>query len=143
MRIQSLKIKTQPPEVFYEKGVIKNFTGKHLCLRPATLSKKRLWRRCFPVNFVEFLRTPFLQNLRRLLLTIEACNFIKKETMAQMFSCKCCGIFKNTFFTEHLRTTASDNSIVRFPCSAQNLPLTIPLLNSGFFLQAQCLLANG
>ena len=27
--------------------------------RPATLLKKRLWGRCFPVNFVKFLRTPF------------------------------------------------------------------------------------
>ena len=26
-------------------------------LRPATLLKKRLWYRCFPVNFVKFLRT--------------------------------------------------------------------------------------
>ena len=24
-------------------------------LRPATLLKKRLWHRCFPVNFVKFL----------------------------------------------------------------------------------------
>ena len=31
-------------------------------LRLATLLKKRLWHRCFPVNFVKFLRTPFLQN---------------------------------------------------------------------------------
>ena len=30
--------------------------------RSATLLKKRLWRRCFPVNFAKFLRTPFLQN---------------------------------------------------------------------------------
>ena len=57
------------------KGILKNFakfTGKHLCqslffnkvtgLRPATLLKKRLWHRCFPVNFAKFLRTPFLQN---------------------------------------------------------------------------------
>ena len=49
------------------KGVLGNFTkftGKHLCqslffnkvagLRPATLLKKRLWHRCFPVNFVKF-----------------------------------------------------------------------------------------
>ena len=27
-----------------------------------TLLKKRLWHRCFPVNFAKFLRTPFLQN---------------------------------------------------------------------------------
>ena len=31
-------------------------------LRPATLLKKRLWKRCFPVNFAKFLRTLFLQN---------------------------------------------------------------------------------
>ena len=28
-------------------------------LRPATLLKKRLLHRCFPVKFVKFLRTPF------------------------------------------------------------------------------------
>ena len=39
----------------------------------------------------------------------QACNFIKKEILAQMFSCEFCEIFKNTFFTEHLRTTASEN----------------------------------
>ena len=28
----------------------------------------------------------------------EACNFIKKETLAQVFSCGFCEISKNTFF---------------------------------------------
>ena len=37
----------------------------------------------------------------------QACNFIKKETLAQMFSCEFCGISKNTFFSEHLWETAS------------------------------------
>ena len=59
-------------EVFYKKDVLENFakfTGKHLCqilffnevAGPATLLKKRLWHRCFPVNFAKFLRTPILQ----------------------------------------------------------------------------------
>ena len=54
----------QPPEVFYKKGVLKNFskfTGKHLCqsLFFNKVSKvKRDWRRCFPLNFEKFLRTP-------------------------------------------------------------------------------------
>ena len=39
--------KDSRPEVFCKKG--KTF-----------LLKKRLWRRYFPVNFVQFLRTPFL-----------------------------------------------------------------------------------
>ena len=30
--------------------------------RPATLLKKRLWHRCFPLNFVKLLTTTFLQN---------------------------------------------------------------------------------
>ena len=66
------------------KKDVKNFakfTGKHLCqslfldkvagliytslflnkvagLRPATLSKKRLWYKCFPVNFAKIFRAP-------------------------------------------------------------------------------------
>ena len=55
-------------------SVLKNFakfTGKHLCrslfvntdagLRPISLLK-RLWHRCFPLNFAKFLRTPYLQS---------------------------------------------------------------------------------
>ena len=58
-----------------KNGVLKNFTkftGKHLCqslffnkvadLRPATLLKRRLYHRYFPVNFVKFFKAPFLQN---------------------------------------------------------------------------------
>ena len=44
-----------------------------------------------------------------LLSRIKACNFIKKETLTLVFSCEFCGIFKNTFLTEHPRTTASQN----------------------------------
>ena len=40
-------------------------------------------------------------------LQTSVCNFIKKETLEQLFSCKFCKISKNTFFTEHLRATAS------------------------------------
>ena len=31
-----------------------------------------------------------------------ACNFIKKETVAQLFSCEFCETFKSIFLTEHL-----------------------------------------
>ena len=64
------------------KSVLRNFTKftrKYLCqslflnkvtgLMPATLLKKRLWHSCFLVNFVKFLRKPFLKNTSwRLLL---------------------------------------------------------------------------
>ena len=52
----------QPPEVFCKKGALRNFgkfTGKHPCLRPAALLKKRL-AQMFPGNFVKFLRTWWL-----------------------------------------------------------------------------------
>ena len=49
--------------------------SKKCCsLRGATLLKKRLWHRYFPVNFVKFFRTPFSkQHLRWLLRPIESC----------------------------------------------------------------------
>ena len=60
--------------VFCKKGVLKNFakfTGKHL--------RQRL----------------FFNKVAG-----GTCNFIKRETLSQVFSCKFCKIFKNTFFTE-------------------------------------------
>ena len=36
------------------------------------------------------------------------------QTLAQVFSCEFCGISKNTFFTEHLRETASAKKNVTF-----------------------------
>ena len=63
------------PKVFLKKTVLENFakfTGKYhgwglifdkvSGLRPATLLKKRLRYRCFPVNYAKFLRALFLQN---------------------------------------------------------------------------------
>ena len=50
---------------------IVTFRSSHKQTCPATLLKKRLWCRCFPVNFVKFLGTPFLQNTSgRLLLYV-------------------------------------------------------------------------
>ena len=45
--------------VLYEKVFLEISRS---CLRPATLLKKRLWHKCFPVNFVKFLRRSFLQS---------------------------------------------------------------------------------
>ena len=70
--LNAIKHRGSRQEVFCKKRVLINFakvTGKHLCqsllfdkvaiLRPATLLKKRLWHRCFPVNFLKFLWIPF------------------------------------------------------------------------------------
>ena len=64
-----------------KKGALKNFaifTRKHLC------------------------QSPFFNKVED-----AACNFIKKETLAQVFSCAFCEILKNIFFTEHLWKTVS------------------------------------
>ena len=71
----SSRFKSSRPKVFCKIGFLKNFarfTGKHLChslffnkvaRRQSlfNLLKKRLGRRCFPVNFAKFLRKPSLQ----------------------------------------------------------------------------------
>ena len=59
------------PELFCRKSVLRNF---------ATFIGKQLRQ------------SPFL---------IKACNFIKKETLAQMFSCKFFEISKNTLFLQN------------------------------------------
>ena len=51
----------------------------------------------------------------------EACNFIKKESLAQVFSCEFYEILKNTFSTEHLRAIAS--SIPTFAWSLTDIVL--------------------
>ena len=67
-----LHVRSSHQRCYVKIGVLRNFTkftGRHLCqslflnkvsgLRLATLFIKRLWHKCFPVNFVKFLRTPF------------------------------------------------------------------------------------
>ena len=62
------------PEVFFKNGILSNFLG--------------------------VLRNHLYQSL--FLTKLQACNFIKKETLAQVFSCEFCEISRNTFPTEHL-----------------------------------------
>ena len=90
---------------------------------PCNFIKKKLQPRGFPVKFAKFLRINILKNIyEQLLLTMllcfekpflhfdyrlfldlqkqspgQICNFIKKETMAQVFSCEFCEISKNKF----------------------------------------------
>ena len=86
--------------MFCRKGVLRNFakfTGKQLCqsyffnkvagLRTAIFLKKRLWRRCFPVNFAKFLRTSFFtEHLRCLLLCRKTWKFssVKYSAMSSL-----------------------------------------------------------
>ena len=166
----SLTNRNSRPEVFCEKGVLRNFakfTGKHLChglffnkvADPKTLflqntSRGCFWtnndlfntkfsskisvcenmyaylnlhftwddiyrschRRCFVKkgvlrNFAKFTGKHMWQSL--FFSKVAGRNFIKKETLAQVFSCEFCKISKSTFSTEHLQTTASSYTSVK------------------------------
>ena len=48
-----------------------------------------------------------------LIKLLTAATLLKKETLAQVFSCEFCKIFKNTFFTEYLWETASIEEYVQ------------------------------
>ena len=79
VRYLTLTVRANKIAVFFEPVVrrccaLKNFAkfiGKHLYqslffnkvagLRPVTLSRKKLWHKCFPVNFTKFFKTPFLK----------------------------------------------------------------------------------
>ena len=92
------KYRSSRLEVFCRKGVLRNFekfTGKHLCqsllfnkvagLRTVTLLKKRFWCRCFPVNFLKFLKTPSItEHLRWLLLKAPVNQLIFREELVDL-----------------------------------------------------------
>ena len=53
------------------------------------------------------------------------CNFIEKETPAQVFSSEFCEISENTFFTEHVWTTASVQRLLT--ASNNNITTTLQI----------------
>ena len=75
----TFNIQKQPPEVLCKKKVF------------LEISQNPQGNTCARVSF---------------LIKLQASRFIKKETMAQVLSCKFREISKNTFSTEHLRRTA-------------------------------------
>ena len=69
--------------MFYKKSVLDRKTpaleslfDKVAGLRPAALLKKRLQRRCFPINIAKILRTPTLKNICELLF----CTIYRKAS---------------------------------------------------------------
>ena len=91
------------------KSVLRNFakfTGKRLCqsllfnkvtgLRAATLLKKRLWHRCFPVNIAKSLRTPFSQNTSGRLLLLFS-SYLKRFCIFRFLCLIAVVIFKIDF----------------------------------------------
>ena len=97
----------QALEMLYGKSVLKifvTFAGKHQC---QSLFFKSIFLRVFIC----------LEALIR-----EACNVIKKETLAQVFSSEFCEIFKNFFFTEHLGAALSALNNLRSDKVMCNIP---------------------
>ena len=98
----SFNARSNRPKVFCKKEVLENypkFTGKHLCqslffnkvagLRPATLLKKKLWYRCFLMNFGKFSRTPFfIEHLQWPLLNVLESGFFLTLILEYFTQCK-------------------------------------------------------
>ena len=77
--------------IVLSEAVIQRCSVKKCCTstRPATVVKRRLWRRCFPANFVKFLRKPFfIEHIWWLLLCCKCSvrrSFNYKQTLFSMF----------------------------------------------------------
>ena len=72
--------------------------------RSATLLKKRLWHRCFPMNFAKFLRTPFItEHLRWLLLENRKTNELYRfrVTLADKFYLEYSNKITDKFYLEY------------------------------------------
>ena len=97
-------VQRQPPEVFYKKGVLRNFakfTGKHLC-------QSLFFNKIVGSDFAKFLRTPFLWNtFGRLLLP-----WISKQFLREY--CSWSSPFSFRFFTSTSIWKISMNSSIYF-----------------------------
>ena len=73
------------------------FTNLYHVLKGSILLRRSLdvWNRSSRAEV--FCKKGILKNFAK------ACNFRKKETLAQVFSCDFWEVFKNSFFIEHLR----------------------------------------
>ena len=71
-QVQEMPLRTPPETVVYQGRVDTKLTGIQF---NATLLKKKLRHRCFPVNLAKFLRTPYSQSTsgQLLLILFEAC----------------------------------------------------------------------
>ena len=77
-------------------------------------TKARLWKELIKSNYrssrlvvlIKVLKFPHKTQKTTRGFQDKTCNFIKKETLAQVFSCEFCEISENTFLTEHLWATA-------------------------------------
>ena len=93
-----------------EESIITYFITSLSLLNKSSLQKRPLevfWKKGVPRNFAKFIgkhlsQSLFLNNVAGL-----SCNFIKKETLAKVFSCEFCEISKNISSKEHLLATAS------------------------------------
>ena len=78
-------------------------TGEMISLTTDRVSRLEVFcKKAVQRNFAKFPGKHLCQNLFFNKVAALACNFIEKETLAQVFSCELCEISKNTFFTEHL-----------------------------------------
>ena len=94
-------------------GEIRQLYMNHLEISASELASAQaairvvLWKKVVLKNFAKLTGKHLCHSLSLIKQTVVCtfCNFIKKETLAQVFSCEFWEIFKNTFFTEHLRAT--------------------------------------
>ena len=83
-------IEKQPPKVFLKFPIIhrKTPTQESFFNRLATLLKKRLHHRCFPMNFTKFLRTAFLQyNSDCFWISFFMCSTVFSVSLIRQFVC--------------------------------------------------------
>ena len=112
---------SRPPELFYKKAVLKNFT---------IFTWKCLWWRLFLIpNIVEPLHSGQLRVLKNLsvikrcpllrgsltnIVTFGAKYFVRYSRHVRCWEVSLhCQIFKSTYFKEHLRTVASENMLMK------------------------------
>ena len=102
-------------------SLAKIFEEELLYVNIISVQTEEVVQRCFVKKSVLKRKTPVPESFFKIKLQTSACNFIKKETLALMFFCEFCEIFKNTFFYRTPLVAASDvNSSMHLLTVRQN-----------------------
>ena len=113
----------QSPEVFLK---ISQISQENICVEVSFLQPEAVFNKFHR-------KTPVLESLYNKVADLQVCNFFKKRLQHRSFPVQICKTFKNTYFEEHLRATASKYCP---PCMTQQFFKTFYMIIQLFFFSS-------
>ena len=135
-----LQLQKQSDNNIWSVGQLRLFFNKAAGLSAATLLKKRLWHRCFPVNFAKFIRTPFF--IEHFWTTASEPG--ETSHMSEISAEQCISLCKNKLFTgQRIYPTQLRSHLTHTSTQARSQLSGMIFLHVNSFFRAVCAIYTG